>query len=208
MRCAESSESLAILGSGPLAREFAMWCFDAGVDRVVFVNDLPEAEDGEMVGGRHVKVLRDWSKPHRFIVGIGNPRIKGLMVTKALLAGWVANESVVHPSAVVRSELGMGGLIAPNCVVTCDVMMGNYVTVNLNCTIGHDTRMGSYSTLNPGVHVSGNCDLGVFVEVGTGAVIRDGIHICANVKIGAGSAVVKNITESGIYVGVPCGRLK
>jgi sugar O-acyltransferase (sialic acid O-acetyltransferase NeuD family) len=199
---------LAILGSGPLAREFAMWCFDAGIEDVVFVNDLPEAEDGELVDGRHIKVLRDWSVPHQFIVGIGNPRIKGVMVTKALLAGWQPHQSVIHPSAIVRSELGVGGLIAPNSVVTCDVELGDFVTVNLNCTIGHDTKMGNYSTLNPGVHVSGNCELGTFVEVGTGAVIRDGIRICASVKIGAGSAVVKDIKESGVYVGVPCSRLK
>lgn len=199
---------LAILGSGPLAREFAMWCFDAGFMDLVFVNDLPDAEDGELVDGRHIRVVKDWTEPHEFIVGIGNPRIKGIMVMKALLAGWQPHASVVHPSANVRSQLGAGGLVAPNCVVTCDVMLGDYVTLNLNCTVGHDTKMGSYSTLNPGVHVSGYCDIGSFVEVGTGAVVRDGISVCSSVKIGAGSAVVKNIKESGVYVGVPCARLK
>jgi sugar O-acyltransferase (sialic acid O-acetyltransferase NeuD family) len=191
-----------------LAREFAMWAFDAGVQKVVFVNDLPEAEEGEWVDNKHIKVLRDFREPHNFIVGIGNPDIKCHMVSKAILAGWEPFKTIVHPSAIVRSPLGLGGLVAPNCVVTCDIEMGDYVTLNLNCTVGHDTSLGSYVTLNPGAHVSGNCRIGAFVEIGTGAVIRDGMRICPSVKIGAGGAVVKPIDQSGIYAGVPCVKLK
>lgn len=191
-----------------MAREFAMWAFDAGVKKVVFVNDLPDAEEGEMVEGRHIKVLRDFTIPHDFIVGIGNPDIKCNMVSKAVLAGWNPAPSIVHPSAIVRSPLGLGGLVAPNCVVTCDIEMSNYVTLNLNCTVGHDTVIGAYTTLNPGVHVSGFCKIGAFVEIGTGAVVRDRMRIFPNVKVGAGAAVVKPIDEEGVYAGVPCVRLK
>ena len=112
---------LAILGSGPLAREFAMWAFDSGIQKIVFVNDLPEAEEGEWVDSRHIKVLRDFREPHEFIVGIGNPDIKCHMVSKAILAGWKPAQTIVHPTAIVRSPLGVGGLVAPNCVVTCDI---------------------------------------------------------------------------------------
>ena len=199
---------LAILGSGPLAREFAMWAFDSGIKHIVFVNDLPEAEEGEWVDNRHIKVLRDFRDPHEFIVGIGNPDIKCNMVSKAILAGWKPAQTIVHPSAIVRSPLGLGGIVAPNSVVTCDIKMGDYITLNLNCTVGHDTILGSYVTLNPGAHISGNCRIGAFVEIGTGAVIRDGMRICPSVKIGAGGAVVKPIDESGIYAGVPCVKLK
>jgi sugar O-acyltransferase (sialic acid O-acetyltransferase NeuD family) len=205
---ADTGNRLAILGSGALAREFAHWCFDAGVEDVVFVNDLPECNDGEMVAGRHINVLRDWSVKHEFIVGVGNPSIKTAMISRALIAGWIPAQTVVHPSAICKSPLGLGGLIAPNSVVTCDVVMGDYVTINLNCTVGHDTKLGNYVTLNPGVHVSGNCSVAGMVEIGTGAVIRDGIRIAPNVKIGAGAAVVKHITESGVYAGVPCVKLR
>lgn len=199
---------LAILGSGALAREFALWCFDAGIHHLVFVNDLPECEEGEWVDGRHIKVVRDWNTPYEFIVGIGNTGIKTTMVSRALCAGWMPAPTVVHPSANVRSPTGNGGLIAPNCVVTCDVQLGDYVTINLNCTVGHDTTIGAYTTMNPGVHVSGYCTIAGLVEIGTGAVIRNGVRICPEVMIGAGGAVVKDINESGVYVGVPCVRLR
>lgn len=208
MRHADDSGPLAILGSGPLAREFALWAFDAGIDDVVFVNDIDGPQPAQRLAGRLIRVLDGWGRPHRFILGVGKTANKQAMVAKALDAGWTPAPSIAHPSAIIRSPLGYGGLVGPNCVITCDVAMGDFVTINLNCTVGHDSVLSEYVTLNPGAHVSGNVNLGPCVEIGTGAVIRDHVSICGRVIVGAGGAVVKDITEPGIYAGVPCARLK
>jgi UDP-3-O-[3-hydroxymyristoyl] glucosamine N-acyltransferase len=187
---------VVVLGSGGLAREFAMWAQDAGVVVDAFVNDLDPSKgigfDGEAL----------------FIVGVGKPENKATMVGKALDAGWKPHPAIIHPSAVVKSSLPDGVLVAPGCVITCDVTIGEYSTFNLNTTVGHDTVIGQGCTTNPGVHISGNIRIGDWCEFGTGSVVRDGIMICDNVRIGASGAVVKHITEPGIYVGVPCVRLK
>ena len=44
--------------------------------------------------------------------------------------------------------------------------------------------------------------------VGAGSTIKDNISVCDNVIIGAGSIVVKDIIESGIYVGCPVKKIK
>jgi len=188
---------VVVLGSGGLAREYALWAQDAGVVIDAFVNDM---ESDEGIVGFEGEAL--------FIVGVGKPKNKRVMVAKALSAGWKPHPAVIHPTAVVKSKLPNGVLVAPGCVITCNVTVGQYCTFNLNTTVGHDTVIGQGCTTNPGVHISGNIRIGDWCEFGTGSVVRDGITICDNVRIGASGAVVKNITEPGIYVGVPCVRLK
>ena len=50
--------------------------------------------------------------------------------------------------------------------------------------------------------------MGQCSELGTGTQIIQGIKIKEETIIGAGSVVVKNIDESGTYVGTPVKRIK
>jgi serine acetyltransferase len=50
--------------------------------------------------------------------------------------------------------------------------------------------------------------IGDCVYIGTNAVIREGVHICDGVTIGAGAVVLNDITESGVYAGVPAKKIK
>ena len=59
----------------------------------------------------------------------------------------------------------------------------------------------------PGSIVSGNCIIGNNVYMGSNSTIREKISICGNVVIGMSSCSVKPITESGIYVGIPCKKI-
>ena len=42
---------------------------------------------------------------------------------------------------------------------------------------------------------------------GAGSTVIDHISICDNVMIGAGAVVVKDIMESGTYVGIPARKV-
>ena len=108
-----------------------------------------------------------------------------------------------------KENLGVGGMISPGCVVTSNVKLGDYVTLNLNTTVGHDTTIGDYCTTNPGVHISGEIKIGCKNEFGTGCIIRDRLTIGSNKTFGAQTAVVKDIfgEEPETYVGVPSKHL-
>ena len=54
----------------------------------------------------------------------------------------------------------------------------------------------------------GEVTIGNNVYVGTNAMILPNVHITDNVIIGAGAVVSKDITEDGVYVGVPARRVK
>ncbi len=43
--------------------------------------------------------------------------------------------------------------------------------------------------------------------IGAGAVVSNNVSICGEVTVGAGAVVVKDITESGTYVGVPARKI-
>ena len=45
-------------------------------------------------------------------------------------------------------------------------------------------------------------------ELGTGTRIIQGRTIAPNTIVGAGAVVIKNITESGTYVGVPVQKVE
>ena len=56
--------------------------------------------------------------------------------------------------------------------------------------------------------VSGNVTIGEYFYMGNNSSIREKIIIGDNIKIGMNAAVVKDITESGTYVGVPIKKIK
>ena len=64
------------------------------------------------------------------------------------------------------------------------------------------------SKLKPNSSNPSNCTIGNNVFIGTNAVIREGVKIVDNCIIGAGAVVLKDIIESGTYVGLPAKKIK
>ena len=219
------SRNIVILGAGGFAREM-YWHIKESIPkaRMVFANDIKETEK-IAINGHIIPVIKNWDfdcvpingldKPcetfKEFIIGVGSPKIKRILVQKALACGLVPAPTVIHPRALVQGydcEIGMGGIISPGCVITTNVKIGNFVLLNLNCTVGHDAILGDYVTCNPGSCISGNVTLGEGVMLGTGTVIREEINIAPGVQTGAQTCVVKNIMDSNItVVGVPAGKI-
>lgn len=208
-------KTYVILGAGGFARE-VFWHLretDREAKNAVFVDDVTERTQ---IVFRHIgsyPVVKDWDfrgyqdSMVGFIVGIGDPVGKEIMVKRALAAGLKPAPTVVHPRAQVQGpdcEIGVGGIITPGCVVTTNVKIGDYVILNLNCTVGHDSVIEDYVTCNPGTHLSGNTHVGKCANLGSGTVVRDKITIAPYVVTGAQACVVSDIDKEGITaVGVP-----
>lgn len=209
-------EGIIILGSAGLAKEFYYYVKRSHpeIKEFIFVNDLDDGQTSIEIDGENFLVVKDWvfEKKYNFIVAVGNPQIKRKLVSKALDSGLIPARTIVDPSSIVlvnHSNLGYGGMISPGCVITSNIKIGDYVTLNLNTTVGHDTTIGDYCTTNPGVHISGQITIGSCNEFGTGCIVRDKLIIGSNKTFGAQTAVVKNVIndQPEIYVGVPSGRL-
>jgi sugar O-acyltransferase (sialic acid O-acetyltransferase NeuD family) len=204
-------EGIIILGAAGLAKEFFFYIKRAmpEIKEFVFVNDLSDGQIDLEIDGLKYKVIKDWifDNKYDFIVAVGKPSIKKNLVNKALQAGLKPSKTIIDPSAIILggNSIGYGGVISPGCIVTTNIKLGDYVTLNLNTTVGHDTVIGDYCTTNPGVHISGQIEIGECNEFGTGCIVRDRLKIGSNKTFGAQSATVKNINSNieEIYVGVP-----
>jgi len=207
---------IIILGAAGLAKEFYYYIKRAKpeIKEYFFVNDMEDGQTELNIDGKIFPVIKDWKfeKKYPFIVAVGSPKIKKILVSKALEYGLQPSETIVDPSALIlmdKNNLGKGGVIAPGCIITSNITFGDYVTLNLNTTVGHDTNIGNYCTTNPGVHISGQIDIGESNEFGTGCVIRDRLFISSNKTFGAQTAVVKSIlnNDSETYIGIPAKKL-
>ena len=148
---------------------------------------------------------------HSAVVAVGNPQLRKKIVNQIRdQYGEDVFETLISPSVNLMAnniEIGRGSVICANCIITCDVVLGAWSQLNLSTTIGHDTQVGQFFTTAPGVHVSGKVIAGECVYLGTNASTVEEISICDNVTIGASACVSKDITESGIYIGIPAKKM-
>ena len=123
------------------------------------------------------------------------------------------------PSNIYGCKLGDDVRIGPFVEIQSDVTIGDgtkiqshaficsLVTIGKNCFIGHGAKFTN-DTFSIGGPAKGNKDLwkhttiGNNVAIGTNATILP-VSIASDIIIGAGAVVTKNLTEKGIYAGVP-----
>jgi sugar O-acyltransferase (sialic acid O-acetyltransferase NeuD family) len=206
-----TDDVILILGASGQGREVAAAAAakaaaDASWKRVHgFLDDSAERQ-GKTIGG--LQVIGDLSYfsrgAGRALLGVGYPETKGKVLDR-VRPNVVEWPTLVHPDASIgeRITLGEGCFIQAGCVLTCDIAIAEFVTVNCGVSINHDVRIGPLATLSPGVHVGGNVTIGKGVFVGIGASIKQGVTLGEWSVIGAGAAVISDVPPNAVFAGVP-----
>ena len=117
----------------------------------------------------------------------------------------------IHPTALILDDeiiIGEGSFIGANSILTTNIQIGNHAILNRGNHIGHDCIIGNYFSAMPGSIVSGNVHIGNGVYLGTNSSVIEKKYILHDIVIGANSVVIRNITESGTYVGVPAKKIE
>lgn len=142
-----------------------------------------------------------------FLVAIGQNDVRERL-QEQLTAEGVPLATLIHPRAVVaeRVTIGEGSVIAAGAVIGPDAALGRGVILNTCASVDHDCRIGDFCHISVGAHLAGMVSVGVRSLLGVGVAVRPGIHIAADCTIGVGAAVVGDIPEPGVYVGVPAHR--
>lgn len=92
-------------------------------------------------------------------------------------------------------------LVERGCIDS--TVIGNNVKIDGRCCVGHNSVIGDNTVMATGATVGGSAKIGKDCWLGLDCTIRNGVSICDKVIVGMRAGVVKDITESGIYMGTP-----
>jgi acetyltransferase EpsM len=105
------------------------------------------------------------------------------------------------------SEILSGSYIGAGAVININSLILEHSIVNTNAVVEHDCRVGNFSHIGPGAIICGGVKLGNGVFIGANSCVNPGIEIVDHVTIGSGSVVSKDISEPGVYAGVPVKKI-
>ena len=208
-------KDLAIIGAGGFGREVA-WLVER-INREEKTWNLKGFIDDQQPIGTKVnqytvigttESIKQSEKDLYVICAVGNAKtrkkiIQNLENTKPIHFATVIDPTVIHSDEIT---IGEGSILCAGTILTTNITIGKHVIINLDCTVGHDAVIEDYTTLYPSVNVSGMTTIGTGSEIGTGVNIIQGKTIAQDVIVGAGSVVVKDLLESGTYVGIPAKK--
>ena len=110
---------------------------------------------------------------------------------------------IIDKSASVSSSAFVLGstYIGKNVVVNSQSHIGAGVILNTSCVVEHECIVSDYTHIAPGAVLCGSVKIGENCFIGANSVVKENVTISDEIIIGAGSVVLKNLIESGIWVG-------
>ena len=143
-----------------------------------------------------------------FFVAIGSNPTREKIQEKLIDEG-VNVVSLIHPISVIGTDVerGIGTAVMAGVIINSSTRIGKGCILNTSSSLDHDNDIDDYVHISPGVRTAGGVRVGKGSWIGIGSVVSNNVNICSGCKVGAGAVVVKDITESGTYVGVPVRRV-
>jgi sugar O-acyltransferase (sialic acid O-acetyltransferase NeuD family) len=171
-------------------------------------------DDENLKTSMGIEVIGKSGKSFEFIdeyeicVAIGNNTIREKLQSELKSKGAII-PTLIHPSAVIGEQvnIGSGSVVMAGVIINCCTKIGEGCIINTGSTIDHDNVIGAFAHVSPGVHLAGTVNVGVGSWIGIGSTVSNNVTITGDCKVGAGAVVVKDISEPGVYVGVPVRRI-
>lgn len=176
---------------------------------IVYIDDDESIKKcmGLKVIGRTVDAIKYKDKAD-FFIAIGNNSTRE-RVYNYLEGISICTITLIHPNAIIGTdvEIGLGTVIMAGTVINSSSRIGKGCILNTCSSIDHDSIIEEFVHISPGVRLAGTVRIGKRSWLGIGCVVSNNLDICSDCTIGAGSIVITNIVDPGIYVGVPARRV-
>jgi sugar O-acyltransferase (sialic acid O-acetyltransferase NeuD family) len=210
-------KNIAIIGAGGFGREVKtildsinkitptyefIGFYDDGFKVGEIVNNYP------ILGS--VNDINNISESCSIVMAIANPQIKQSNLNR-INNKHIDFPNIIHPNVLISDdfvEIGIGNIICAACIITCNIVIKDFVILNLMCTVGHDTTISSFASFMPSVNISGEVLIQERVYVGTGAKIINQLEIGQDTIVGAGAVVSKSLPKNCTAVGIPAKPIK
>lgn len=117
--------------------------------------------------------------------------------------------TLIHKTAYIgkNTEIGVGCILSRYDQISCDVKIGDFVTMNHMVIVGHDAEIGDFSHLNCNSFMGGYAKLEKSVTLQTSAKIMPHKK-CGNYStVGVCSVVLRNVKEGKTVYGNPASEI-
>lgn len=211
-------KKIAILGAGGFAREILCLIHDINkqsqeYEILGFIDNV--LKKGTLVNGYPIigcdDDILETTDNLSLVLAFGEPCLKKKVAEKFSASNFDF-PNIIHPSVMISApkfvKMGKGCIICAGSMLTTNIKLGDFITLNLMCTVGHDSSIGSFSSFMPSCNISGEVTIGECVYGGTGVKIINQTEIGENVILGAGAVVAKSIPANCTAVGVPAKPIK
>lgn len=192
-------------GHGKVIADIANKC---GYDDIAFLDDNPSVHEcgGYLVLGSS-SMIEELDAV--FVVGIGSASIRQRIQARIENAKKEI-ATLIHPNAVIGENVSInkGTVVMAGAVINTGAEIGKGCIVNTCASVDHDCKLGDYVHISVGANLAGTVEVGERTWIGIGASVSNNLRITKDCMIGAGAVVIRNIDESGIYVGVPANKIK
>ena len=202
---------IAIIGSGDLGQQVAHYIHQDTKDKVVaFYDDFQDLgifiKNIPVLG--KINAIYDEFKKDKFdeiliAIGYNHLDFKEMLYNK--LSNVIPFYKFIHSSTLLDStaKIGNGTIIYTGCIIDQNVKIDDNVLINIGCVISHDSQISKHTFISPAVSIAGFVNIKKKCIIGINTTIIDHITIAEKTQLGGGSVVIKNIEQSGLYVGNP-----
>ena len=203
---------LVILGAGghakvavDIALSMQRWT------NIMLLDDQTDLMGTTVLGQPVVAPIKEYLNYHDnqtdFFVSLGDNQLRKKW-TEALKEHDVKITTLIHPKAVINRDVSIeeGSIVMAGAVINSGTVIEQGVIVNTSVSVDHDCHIGSFVHLSPGVHLGGTVKVGDLSWLGIGTTVIQQVTIASKVIIGAGALVIKDVLESGVYVGSPINK--
>lgn len=206
-------KKIAIVGAGGFGKEVLTIIKSLNsYDIIGFIDisdNFSEMNEYEIIGSD--EQINKSDEQVNLVIAVGDPSLKKSIRDK-YTNPLISFPPIIHPSVIIgdksRVNIGDGSIICAGNILTTDILIGDFVTLNLGCTIGHDTKIDNYCSIMPGVNISGDVQIKTGVFIGTGAKLSNRISVGKHSVIGAGSVVLESVNDYSKVVGVPAKQVR
>lgn len=203
------SKEVVIIGASGHGKVIADIIVSSGDTVKGFLDDSDDVQGKLIIGFPVLGKTADYAnyKDCEFVIAIGNPYVREKIANELPVKWYTA----IHPNAIISKldvEIGEGTVIMANAVVNPSAKIGKHCIINTGAIVEHDNILDDYVHLSPNVTLAGIVKVGKSTHIGAGSCTKQVINIASDCIIGAGSVIVRDITESGTYVGVPARKIK
>ncbi|MBU2919812.1 acetyltransferase [Winogradskyella psychrotolerans] len=209
---------MIIIGAKGFAKEVLQIVsvdMDLPDDHIVFFDNVSEGLPLKIYN--RFKILKSFdevknylseSEDKSFVLGLGNPKLRQKLFIQFIELGALP-VSVISKNVDIGSfevNIGEGTSIMSGVKISNSVEMGKGGLIYYNSIITHDCIIGDFVEVSPNVTILGRSRIGSGTSLGASSVILPDVTVGNNVIVGAGAVVLNDVPNNSTIVGVP-GRI-